>query len=283
MTFAKKTIMIRKIICPTDLSPAANNAVAYAAQLCQVLQAQLELLHVAPVEAGKPLLSGPDLLDVVEMPEELGHLCNSVKKKWGISCTYKIETGDAPFEDVVSAAADKQSLIVAGTNGADNFFQRIFGANAVNIAWHAQSHVLLVPENVKYTPVRCISFGWDYHDRKPLIHEARFIAKALGCRLELLHISHHPSLVSKDVFRAQSELVKEQIGDELLDFRRVYGRYVGETLDSVMHDYKSEILAISLRNGRLLREIFRNVRGKYSLPAYPVLILHPKVPVELVL
>src|ERR1044072_3541096 len=45
------TVMIKKIICPSDLSPAAQNAVAYAAKLCQLTGATLELIHSEPVSA----------------------------------------------------------------------------------------------------------------------------------------------------------------------------------------------------------------------------------------
>jgi hypothetical protein len=229
------------------------------------------------------VLSGRnDLLDAVEMPELLEHLCNTVKKKWDISCTYNVQPADAPLEDIVSKAADKQSLIVAGTNGADDFFQRIFGATAVNIAWHAFSHVLLVPEEVPYAPVRNITFAWDYRDKNPLIREMRHFARQFDSQLQLVHISRHASALSKDVFHAHSELIKELSGDSKVSFRRIYSSNIREALDNAMHDYHSNMLALSLHNGRLIHRMFRNVKGKYALPPYPVLIVHPKVPWELV-
>ena len=38
--------MIKKIICPTDFSSVANNAIEYAAKLSQVFNAELMLFHV---------------------------------------------------------------------------------------------------------------------------------------------------------------------------------------------------------------------------------------------
>lgn len=40
---------MKDILCPTDFSPAAQNAIAYAAKLAQVVEGNVTLFHVQSV------------------------------------------------------------------------------------------------------------------------------------------------------------------------------------------------------------------------------------------
>lgn len=270
--------MIRKIICPTDLSHTAQNAVAYAAKLCQLTGASLELLNVQPVYAHQLLLSGEKKAEEIhKMSVALNEVCVEINKMFNISCAQEVVTEDLSLDEAVSKEAGFESLIVAGTNGADNLFQRVFGSNAFNIARQANANVLIIPEGVSYSTIQKMAFAWDYDIKKPAIRQLKQLADDLGSKLVFLHISTHLTEISKDVFNALSERITEVFGQaEDIDYRRMYSSDIRKGLDGFMKEKNADVLVISLKNGRLIRKAFRNETGIGSLPSYPLLIMHSK-------
>src|SRR5574337_694903 len=99
--------MIRKIICPTDLSDAAQNAVAYAAKLCQLTGANLELLHIESVKASDLIFSGHSREEEIkEMSKALSGVCDEVNRMFNISCSQNIDTSGLPLDEAVARMAD---------------------------------------------------------------------------------------------------------------------------------------------------------------------------------
>ncbi len=270
--------MIRKIICPTDLSAAAQNAVEYAAKLCQVTGATLELLHVEPVYAHDMAFSGRKIAgDVAMISGELDEVCYEVNKMFNVSCSYDIEASELALDEAVSRRADEETLVVVGTNGADNLFQRIFGSNAFNIAKQASSHVLVVPEGVSYGTIQNIAFAWDYEITKPFLRQVKQFADQLGSKLVFLHVSTHAGMISKDIFEALADKVSEVIGEKAdVEYERMLAPDVREGLDRYMKKKNAGVLAIAMKSGKMVRKAFRDPGGVGSLPAYPLLIFHAK-------
>lgn len=270
--------MIRKIICPTDLSPAAQNAVEYAAKLCQLTGATLELLHMEPMYAHDLVFSGRKIAgDVAMISGELDEVCYEVNRMFNISCSYDVETGNIPLDEAVSLKADEESLIVVGTNGADSLFQRIFGSNAFNIAKRSFSHVLVVPEGVSFGTIRNIAFAWDYEITKSFLRQVKQLAGQLGGKLVFLHVSTHEGAISKDIFNALTDKVSDVLGEKAdVEYERMLASDIREGLDRYMKKKNADVLAIAMKSGKLVRKAFRNPGGAGSLPGYPLLIFHSK-------
>lgn len=268
--------MLKKIVCPTDLSPAARNAVSYAAKMCQISGATLTLVYVEPVTTGQLVFSGRRKLnEVLQWSEQLHQLAEEVSKSFHISCSCDVETANRPLPEVLNSLTDEETLIVAGTNGADNLFQQLFGSNAYNIVSAAKGAVLVIPYDIEFRTVRKISLAWDYKISPALIHTLRELAGDLNAKFAMVHMSEHVTEISKDVFRAVSGMVKEEQGaDGEIEFKQVHGHHIFRELNQYIRDSKTDILAISMKSGRLIEHIFGSVGKSDELPLYPVLVLH---------
>lgn len=143
--------MIKKILCPIDFSDAAMNAVSYAAKIGQTFSAELILLNVrASSRVGRPG-SSKDYADTLQKSEEtLNALVKEVSKAFKISCTREVKLSMQDFNQVISDAGEKDTLIVIGSNGADTFSQDIFGSNTYQVVKRARCPVWLVPEKWEY-------------------------------------------------------------------------------------------------------------------------------------
>ncbi|HKR07225.1 MAG TPA: universal stress protein, partial [Bacteroidia bacterium] len=86
---------IKKILCPTDFSKAANNAVEYASKLASKTGAQITLTHVMSLPEIYDNFSTPGLLinlDIKrnEVEEKLKNYANQVSTEFHVPCLYEI-------------------------------------------------------------------------------------------------------------------------------------------------------------------------------------------------
>lgn len=269
--------MIKKIICPTDFSPSAQNAVAYAAKLCQLSGAGLELLNVQPILPHE-MLSPLDIRrkgsgQVSVITDELEKMCYEINKAFHVSCSYDIDLTAYLLEDAIGMEAESDSLIVVGTNGADDLFQQFFGSNALNLVKKACCPVIVIPENVPYGTIQRIVFAWGYDTKDHnSFEQLKEYARMFNSEILFLHISKHESQISHDVFHALEETTEELFENKNVKFKRIAGEDIQEKIDFYMNEVKPAILAMVLHKGRLLHNIFQKGKGLRSLPTYPVLI-----------
>jgi nucleotide-binding universal stress UspA family protein len=147
----RKPITIRKILLPTDFSPASEQAFCYALQLALTLGSKLILLHV--LEPATPLiLAGRSAADVfsdeelAKMQENLLALTCSAQAA-GITVPRSIvRTGIAPHEIAEAAREMDADLIVIATHGFTSWKHFTMGRTADRVACIAPCPVLVVRE-----------------------------------------------------------------------------------------------------------------------------------------
>lgn len=271
--------MFRKMVCPTDLSPAAQNAVEYAAKLCQKTGASLELVHVEPVSSLELLFAGRKKMEeVLNWSQSLEAVARDINKVFKISCSVDVETKNCPIPEVLSAKAGPETLLVVGTNGSDSTFQQFFGSNAFNIVTRAKGPVLVIPENVSFGTIRRVVLAWDYKLSPSLIRQVKDFTNDIGGKLVFVHISKHDTLISRDVFKAVKESVAGNGDEEPLrtdyEFDRMDSTDIYKGLDDYVREKQADVLAISMKSGRLVRHIFGSISEEGTLPSYPLLVIH---------
>ena len=142
---------LRRIVCPTDFSPAAARAVADAAELGRQFQAELVLVHVVPVLPAVP--SDPNF--TFEVPEYERALHADAERRLGAlaadlgahgrAVRTAIGHGDAGGEIVRIAAGEAADLIVIATHGTTGWRHALFGSVAEKVVRHARRPVLTIP------------------------------------------------------------------------------------------------------------------------------------------
>jgi len=142
---------LKKIICPTDFSAAAQKAVDEALELIRHFQAELVLVHVVPVLPAAP--SDPNF--VFEVPEyeralhvdagrRLRALAADIAGK-GVTVRTVVGHGDAGAEIVRIAREESADLIVIATHGETGWRHAMFGSVAEKVVRIAHRPVLTVP------------------------------------------------------------------------------------------------------------------------------------------
>ncbi len=141
---------IKTILCPTDFSNPAREALNVARDLAQQFGAELRLLHVVPVLPPLP----PDPNFVFEIPEYERFLRTDAEKKLqtlkaelsaqSIRVTTSVLHGDAAEQVIREAETQKSDMIVIATHGATGWQHLIFGSVAEKVVRLASCPVLTI-------------------------------------------------------------------------------------------------------------------------------------------
>lgn len=269
-----------KILCPTDFSETADNAIAYAAKLAQRLGAQLDLFNVQSLGDLTPeeALFGKSLT-IAAVTARLEDRCKEVSKVFKISCYGGVESSLTSVIKLIAAKADGYDLIVMGTNGPDDMFQFFLGSNTYQVIKKSSVPVLLVPEDSRYSEITSIIYAFDYWRSNHLpITQLLKLAKAIGGELTVLQVmeesySHKAEWEMKETQKILVDLYRDDIA---LKFDTIYT----SDLDESIHDYvlqkQADLLALCTEHQGFLKKIFHKsvVRAISAKASYPVIVFH---------
>ena len=275
--------MIKKILCPTDFSPASMNAIEYGANLSQRLNASLTLLNIQKIH----ISDGISLFAMKERESTkeasvtsaaLKEMCIELNKSFQISCNHEIIPTISAFENVVVEESDKYNLMVIGTNGEDDMYQFYFGSHSFRISKKTVCPVFIIPETCPYREITRVAFATDYKkgDEFSLMH-IREILKLYNASLQVIHVSQKDNEESIETFNAFSNIIKMEIKDyNNISFDRIVNQNVAEGIDNFVKKEKIDLLSFNMReHGFLYRAFHKNIVERLTATAeFPILIYH---------
>jgi nucleotide-binding universal stress UspA family protein len=276
--------MIKKIVCSTDFSKAANNATEYAAKLAQVLKAELlfiNLQQVSPVESTMSMAGDIDeniKANALVAPHRLKEISAETNKMFNISTDYEVDITSQSLTKLIADVQPNNTLIVMGSNSTGDFTQYFFGTNTYNVIKKTNCPLLLVPENASYGNIHKIVFAWDYSSKSQFSFSllADFM-NAFNPQFIFIHVSKQPTEIGRDVFVALREEVLAVLGIKAnVHFEQLFSNDIPEAINEYMIKSNADLLSLTFYNRGTLLDIFHGtVAKKISQNAeYPVLVLH---------
>jgi nucleotide-binding universal stress UspA family protein len=144
-------LAIKKILAPTDFSPASEKALKYALRFARDFYSELTLLHVlepaiSPTFAELPTAPAFSEAEMADAEESLRTLVNSVRNAGAAEARSTIRTGVATHEIVEAAKELDVDLIVIATHGYTGWKHFAIGSTAARVARAAPCPVLVVRE-----------------------------------------------------------------------------------------------------------------------------------------
>ena len=144
-------ITIKKILAPTDFSPASQKALKYALRFAHDCGSELTLLHVlepAISPAFADTTAGPAFskAEIADAEESLRTLVKSVRGAGAAGVRSTIRMGVATHEIVEAAKELDVDLVVIATHGYTGWKHFAIGSTAARVARAAPCPVLVVRE-----------------------------------------------------------------------------------------------------------------------------------------
>lgn len=271
---------MKKIVCPTDFSEAARNAIAYAAKVAQVAQAELVLLNVHSLFSLTPveLVSGHS--DTVsEIQKQLEAEAKEVARQFKISCYSEVQVSGFPLSSIISAEAQQFDLIVMGTNGPDDLYQFFLGTNTYHVIQKSTTPVLLVPVKYTFSPIDTVVYAFDYWREgnlplTPLLPWLQYFKSELRI-VEVLEASR--SEVQDEEMRGRQEILRHQIDADIpVSFDAIYTQDPKLSLHQYMARNQADMLALHVHPYSWLEKLFhKSLTKSLSMIAdYPMFVFH---------
>jgi len=280
-------ITMKKILCPVDFSPAANNAVEYAANMARHLHARLILLHVLKIPTLQDvanLSAGfPSTMNEREerLQAKLNGYASEVEKRFSIPCTAHVRIHQSDINSALKTEVESADydLVVMGTNGADDLYQFYFGTHTYSIIRHTARALLVVPEGCGFAEPKHIVYASSYHECDA--DNIRHLFELTGVfqpSVTVLHVSHKPTAISEDVFHCVKHVMEENVDRSELHFERVVGEDIAIGIDDFMHRQNRDLLVLLTGRYSLVKSIFHESATKKlsAIATYPIMIVRPE-------
>lgn len=274
--------MIKKIVCPTDFSPASINAIEYSAKLAQQVNAMLTLLHIEPVSMGEgvSLFSGGVRESTIEAKaamRKLEKITLDIIQTYNIKCDFEVAPSMVILENAIAAEAKKFDLLVTGTNSENNSFQYYVGSNSYRMAKKSNIPVMIIPDDYSYKALDNITLISDYsrHDRFVLA-KLKQLANIFNSSVQVIHISEKDTPVSQELYKSFCNAIGEEFDfNPQIKFERIIQNTEASMVDSILN-IKTDLLAVCLEEHNVLYRLFHKnlVRELASNVESPMLVFH---------
>jgi nucleotide-binding universal stress UspA family protein len=249
-----KMVVSRKmIVVPTDFSPTADNAILYAIQFAELIDADVCLYHsFIPFESTFypiSLSKKENLKNELLIASRLLKIKKSFSKKYkDVQIYIKVDKGPEKTRLLEFCEANKTELIIMGTKGASSLNKIVIGSFTSNIMTNASCKVLAIPVTSKFKIPKKITFASNYNDNdlnpiKQLIDLNMFF----NAQLNILHVDvSNKTAKSKEIlFNKNKYKIEKHIKNVNLTFKHIAGKDPLESiLQSTLKD-KTDILVIS--------------------------------------
>jgi nucleotide-binding universal stress UspA family protein len=269
---------MKKILCPTDFSEAADQAIAYAAKLSKKIGAELTLLNVQSVFSLPPseVIKGK-FLATEPLSDRLEEQSYKVMDTFKIQCFSEVEPSNRGLGETIAQRAKDFDLIVMGTNGADDYYQFFFGTNSYQVIRTSAVPVLLIPRGCGYQDIATLVFAYDYeHENKLPTEQLTQWATLINAQVTVLQVKDHYTRETELNSKAIEErsLIHSALAD--VKFDTLYSDEVISSINSYVLVNETNALALCFKNHGIIQTIFSKsvVKELSAIAKYPLFVFH---------
>ena len=212
---------IRNVLAATDLSDNALPALKAAAQLAELFDAELWVVHVVPpVDVAHERLLG-ETRDKIEARAKaaLNEVCRELKKP-PVASNVILEQGDPVTKIHEACKRLSIDVLVAGTRGHGGSDKKTMGRVAERLAHTAVCDVLLVrPDFKKGFSKICVAVDFSAPSLMALERAAELARVYQSNKLTLCHVVHipddywHSGISEKETIRRMRGFAKEHMAE----------------------------------------------------------------------
>ncbi|MBC3541155.1 universal stress protein [Rufibacter sediminis] len=274
------------IICPTDFSTCAENALWYSDSLAQWLQARIVLFHnvYVPVVVELAPAEGVPFVEAVQDPEYrqmqqtkldiLIQTFHSQDREMAVPIESRIKYGDTLSSLVKLAKDEHADLIVLGHAGFQEMFDDSFTASIIK---ESPCPVLIVPPHVTFSRPKKIVFATDLQGESftdvSLVCQ---LARLFQAEIQLLHVLKEESFTRRQEAQAGLALLKKRMPHQNLSCHLTVHPELAEGIHRFCFDQQADMLVVGWRNKNLWQQLFQHDKTS-DIAAHsflPLLVIH---------
>jgi len=253
--------MKKTILFPTDFSPTAKNAFAYAVELAKIMDASIDLISVYHLPVADASSVPPDQIDQMlneKKQQVANHMAEFIKgpNKEYVGKT-RIDYGVFISAEITEAAMDDHyDLIIMGMKGEHNRMEKLMGSTTSHTMMHAPCPVLAIPEQADFQGIEHIAYATDFYPNDTTaIQKLMDLGNNLNARVHFVH-------VSQDEVEATPQLQLADGSTTFAGYNVVSDQSIEHGLNEFIQDREIDILALFIPRRRLWERLFHSSFSK---------------------
>jgi nucleotide-binding universal stress UspA family protein len=272
---------MKTIIVPTDYSPAATNAVNYAADMALAIKADLLLVHIfqIPISVADVPLA---LVSVEDMQKTEDDRIASLKADVEHITSGKINIAtEARMGSVIDELENisgkiEPFAIVMGTTGLSAIERTLFGSTSLSAIKHLTWPVICVPKGKEYGEgIRKIGFACDLQDVEdttPFEQITHFV-KELNAELHILNVEQKEP---KPDVAEQTAILGTAISEMKPQFHFIDHRDIEDGINEFAEENNLDLVIAIPKKHKLLQKLFKTSSTKQLVfeSHIPVMCIH---------
>jgi nucleotide-binding universal stress UspA family protein len=278
---------MKKILFPTDFSPAAANAFRFAAEVALASGASIDLLHTyrVPIDYHIPasLIASIDaeeheVVDILLQQTIRQYFDAHPGHEGRLQVNPKAVQGFTTDVILNFARTEGHDLIVMGTKGATGLAEVLLGSMTAGIIEDATCPVLAIPEQARFEGVGNVLYASDFLPKDyQSLHQLVAFAQLFGAHTHCVHISDDENYFIDDVsFDLMRDQYEEHFPKDTVSFKVLLGKGLEDGLMEAVGAHKADVIALTTRKRSFLDRLFSPSRTKRM--AYhskvPLLVFH---------
>jgi len=226
---------LQRILAPIDLSECATNALIYAINLAEQVNADLEILYV---------INETDDKTVADINKEFDRLKHHYL--FNRKCAYKflVRQGD-PIKEIKAVAKESRTdLIILGMIGAGGMREQLYGSITANLIDRPPCALMAIPEHCDILTSKNIAVANDNKSvpNPPELYVLNFISEVFDAKVDILHVKQNgaASLDKKPVKESFEELFKYNIHR----YTELKAENLLHAIKNYTYEHKIDLLAV---------------------------------------
>jgi nucleotide-binding universal stress UspA family protein len=251
---------MKTIVVATDFSAPAENAMLYAGQLADTINASVLLFHAYQIPVGMNVI--PVLMistDELKANAEAG-LTRAKELLEKNFASLNVQT-ESRLGDVVDELNDvcekiKPLLIVAGKHGASGVQELLFGSTSLSVIRHTTYPVIVVPDGFHNNKLKNAALAIDALVENVCVQKIKTVVAEIKTSLHIIHVKQQKS-ASLQVDKLVSELNS--------NYSTIYSHEFVNGIESYIQNNNIDLLIILPRKHNLMERLFFKTHTKELL------------------
>src|SRR5690606_2399746 len=161
-------------------------------------------------------------------------------------------------------------------NGADDFYQLLFGSNTYNALSKSHTPVLIVPESYLYSEINRVVYAFDYlSERKLPVAPLRKFVGILNAEVTVLQVMEEAiSEVAEQDLKEMQFILQTKNENFPLKFETTRSSEIATSINTFILENKPDLLALCLQDRNFLENIFHRsvIKSISAICSYPVFV-----------
>lgn len=275
---------MKTLVVPTDFSSVSVNALNYAVDMAQAINAGLVLLHVynVPVSFTEAPVAPVTTVSLEEVKRSSVERLEELKKNLVILTAGKIQIYSEsrlgePIEELESICKSLDPMaVIMGSHGATGFERMIMGSTTLSAIKHIKCPVIVIPPGTTYNGIKRIGLACDFKNvvQSTPVEYIKTLVKEFGADLYVLNVQDKKE--DEDDLEEPPTMDAVYLDSMLEEVRPNYvqltGKNVVDSINSFAENNNLDLVMVIPKKHRFIDSLFHKSQSKE-------LITHAHIPI----